>query len=106
MEPLSLHEACYQGKVEDVASLLAAGADPNAPAEATGRKWISCAEGAPRPLNCVAIAWGMTERHLRIASLLIEHGARVDETMIKDHQVEMAGSALDLSFQRLLAENI
>ncbi len=92
--------------VEEVAALLAAGADPNALAEDTGREWISCAEGPPRPLNCVAIAWGISERHLKIASLLIEHGARVDASVIKDHQIEMAGSTLDRSFQRMLREHM
>ena len=82
MKPdMSLHEACYQGRLEVVRELLAQGADPNGPAAAGERVWISCAGSRPKPLNCVAIAWEVTENHLHIARLLIEHGATVDDSL-------------------------
>ena len=99
---MSLHEACYQGRVEVVAQLLASGADPNGPADPTEREWISCAGGSPMPLNCVAIAWTMTENHVEIARLLIEHGAIVDDSVLLDHTIEMVGSTADSALRRLL----
>jgi len=99
---MSLHEACYQGWIELVAQLLASGANPNEPADASEREWISCAGGSPKPLNCVAIAWTMTENHVEIARLLIEHGAVVDDSVLRDHTVEMAGNPADLALRRLL----
>jgi ankyrin repeat protein len=101
-ESLSLHEACYQGRIDVVAQLLAAGADPNEPADPNERAWISCAGRRPRPLNCVAIAWTMTENHVKIASLLIEHGAVVDDAVIEDHTVEMVGGATDIALRQIL----
>ena len=85
---MSLHVACYQGRLDVVTQLLAEGANPNEPA--TERGWISCA-GRPKPLNCVAIAWTMTDDHLQIARLLIQHGAIVDDSVLEDHTVEAAG---------------
>ena len=82
---MSLHGACYQGRVDVVAQLLASGANPYEPADPTARAWISCG-GRPRPLNCVAIAWTMTENHVEIARLLIEHGAVVDDSVLRGHQ--------------------
>jgi len=99
---MSLHEACYQGRVELVAQLLASGADPNEPADASEREWISCAGGSPKPLNCVAIAWTMTENHVEVARLLIEHGAIVDDSVLRDHTVEMVGNTADSALRRLL----
>ncbi len=101
---LNLHEACYPGRLDVVAELLAAGADPNAPAEPSGRVWISAAGSCPRPLNCVAVAWTMTEDHVKIASLLIEHGAVVDDTVFNDFLIERASldDPPDLAFQRIL----
>lgn len=89
--PMSLHEACYQGRLDVVARLLAEGANPNEPAGVTKRVWISCAGSRPRPLNCVVIAWTMTDDHLQIARLLIQHGAIVDDSVLEDHTVEAAG---------------
>lgn len=97
----SLHEACYQGDADAVRALLASGVDANAPAEPGGHEWISSA-GTPKPLNCVVIAWAMTDGHVEVARLLIEHGAVVDETVLNDHSVEMMGGARDLALHELL----
>lgn len=105
---VSLHIACYQGQVEVVARLLASGADPNGPAEPGGYEWISCEGSRPRPLNCVAIAWTMTENHVEIARLLIEHGAIVYASVLEDHNIEsacipsMTGGTADSALRRLL----
>lgn len=85
-----------------MARLLANGTDPNAPADPTGREWTSCAGPSPKPLNCVAIAWTMTEDHVAIARMLIEHGAVVDETVLRDHTLEMVGSSADSALRELL----
>lgn len=104
MHEMSLHRACYRGLFEVVADLLASGADPNAPADASETEWISCAGPRPRPLNCVAIAWTMTEAHVEIARLLIRHGAVVDGTVLDDFTMERASLAApaDVAFSRLL----
>jgi len=99
---MNLHEACYQGRVDVVIQLLEGGADPNEPADPATREWISCAGRHPRPLNCVAIAWTMTENHLEIARLLIEHGAIVDDSVLEDHGLESAGGAADGALRRIL----
>jgi ankyrin repeat protein len=99
---MSLHEACYHGQVDIVAQLLASGVDPNEPADPTEREWISSAGSSPRPLNCVAIAWTMTENHVEIARLLIEHGAVVDDSVLLDHTIEMVGGTADSALRRLL----
>ena len=99
---MSLHEACYQGRVDIVAHLLASGADPNAPAAPSSREWTSSAGGLPKPLNCVAIAAHMTTDHVEIARLLIEHGATVEESVLTDHTIEMTGEAPDMALRRLL----
>ena len=101
-EDMSLHEACYQGRIDVVKELLASGANPNASSDPTGREWISCAGSRPRPLNCVAIAWEMTEDHVEIARLLIAHGAVVDETVLEDHTIEMVLSPPDFALRRIL----
>jgi ankyrin repeat protein len=102
MSRMTLHEACYLGRVEVVKQLLDNGADANAPASPTGRQWISCAGSSPRPLNCVAIAWRMTPDHVEVARLLLEHGAIVDDSVLTDHTLEMTGGAADSAFRRLL----
>jgi hypothetical protein len=86
-----------------VTELLAAGADPNGAANASTRVWISSAGSNPKPLNCVAIAWTMTENHVAIARLLIQHGAIVDDSVLTDHNLEMTGSAADIALQNVLA---
>jgi len=98
---VALHEACYAGDLAAVRALLDRGEEPNA--EATSGRWVSCRE-RPRPLNCVAIAWAMTEDHVRIARLLIERGAVVDETVRRDHGIESAGREADAAFAALIAE--
>ena len=102
---MSLHEACYLGRLDIVAELLASGADPNARADPTGREWICCAGRYPRPLNCVAIAWTMMEKHVEIARLLIEHGAVVDGSVLDDFTIERASlyDTADVAFAQLLA---
>jgi len=95
----SLHEACFQGRLEDVKAFLDGGVDPNEPAsESDG--WVSSAGARPRPLNCVAVAWVVSPEHLEIARLLLERGAVVDWTVVEDLSIEMTmhGNA-----QRLLA---
>ncbi len=99
---MSLHEACYQGRIGDVAQLLASSANPSEPADPTVREWVSCAGSRPRPLNCVAIAWAMTENHVEIARLLIEHGAVVDDSVLRDHTIEMVGGTADAALRRIL----
>ena len=99
---LSLHIACYQGQVDVVTRLLASGADPNEPADPAEHGWVSCAGSSPRPLNCVAIAWTMTENHVEIARLLIEHGATVDDSVLSDHTLEMTGGTADSALRQLL----
>lgn len=99
---MSLHEACYQGRVEIVAQLLATGADPNEPADPTEREWISCAGRSPKPLNCVAIARTMTESHVEVARLLIAYGAAVDDSVLEDHTIEMVGSTADSELRGVL----
>ena len=99
---MSLHEACYQGRVDVVVRLLASGADPNQPADPDEREWVSCAGDRPRPLNCVAIAWTMTEHHVEIARLLIEHGAVVDDSMLDDHTIEMVGGPAHSALRSIL----
>ena len=101
-DTMSLHEACYQGRLDIVARLLANGADPNEPADPTTREWISCAGNRPKPLNCVAMAWTMTEQHVAIARLLIEHGAVVDDSVLRDHTIEMEGGTTDLALRSVL----
>ena len=100
-DSMSLHEACYQGRLDIVARLLANGADPNEPADPTTREWVSCG-GRPKPLNCVAIAWTMTEKHVAIARLLIEHGAVLDDSVLWDHTIEMEGSTADFALRSVL----
>jgi len=99
---MNLHEACYLGRVDVVARLLGSGANPNESADPTAGEWISCAGSRPRPLNCVAIAWTMTENHVEIATLLIEHGAVVDDSVLRDHTIEMVGGPADSALRRIL----
>ena len=99
---MSLHEACYQGRVDVVAQLLASGANPNEPVDPTEREWVSCAGSRPRPLNCVAIAWAMTENHVEIARPLIEHDVVVDDSVLRDHTIEMVGGTADSALRRIL----
>jgi hypothetical protein len=85
-----------------VLRLLASGADPNAPADASERGWISCAGNRPRSINCVAIAWAMTANHVEIAKLLIEYGAVVDDSVLDDHAIEMVMCPSDSALRRIL----
>ena len=96
---MSLHQACYGGRLERVRTLLATGADPNRQAD-TGEPWVYRADRRPRPLNCVAIAHVMTDAHVAIARLLVEHRAVVDATVLGDHAAECVGSEID---RRLVA---
>jgi ankyrin repeat protein len=103
-DEMSLHRACYRGRLDVVARLLGSGADPNARADSSETEWISCAGPTPRPLNCVAIAWTMTEAHVEIAKLLISHGAVVDATVLGDFALERASldDPADVAFERVL----
>jgi hypothetical protein len=44
----------------------------------------------------------MTENHVEIARLLIEHGAVVDDSVLRDHTIEMAGGPPDSALRRIL----
>jgi hypothetical protein len=44
----------------------------------------------------------MTENHVEIARLLIEHGAVVDDSVLRDHTLEMVGDTTDTAFRRIL----
>ena len=101
---MSLHRACYRGLLDVVALLLASGSDPSAPADSSESEWFSCAGRSPKPLNCVAIAWKMTEAHVEIARLLIERGAIVDGTVLDDFAMERTSldDPSDVAFARLL----
>jgi hypothetical protein len=44
----------------------------------------------------------MTENHVEIARLLLEHGAILDDSVLRDHTIEMVGSNGDLALRRLL----
>jgi ankyrin repeat protein len=98
----NLHDACYLGRLDLVQALLAAGADPNAPASPKARTWISCAGPNPKPLNCLAIARAMSDTHVAIACLLVARRAVVDDTVLQDHGVESVGSAADQAFRAVL----
>ena len=56
-------------------------------------------------LNCVAIAWTMTDDHVRIARLLIERGAHVDPSMLDDLVVEAVGKPNDVALMTLFEEH-
>ena len=99
---MNLHEACYAGRLDVVRTLLDGGADVNEPSD--DERWISSA-ARPRPLNCVAIAWATTDDHVRIARLLIERGAQVDETMVTDLTTEMVGRSNDTTLMALFEEH-
>jgi hypothetical protein len=44
----------------------------------------------------------MTENHVEIARLLIEHGAVVDDSVLRDHTIEMVGGTADSALRRIL----
>jgi hypothetical protein len=44
----------------------------------------------------------MTENHVEIAKLLIEHGAVVDDSVLRDHTIEMVGGTTDSALRRIL----
>jgi hypothetical protein len=44
----------------------------------------------------------MTENHVEIARLLIEHGAIVDDSVLDDHTIEMVGGPIDSALRNLL----
>jgi hypothetical protein len=96
----SLHEACYHGDLKTVKKRLSMGADPNG--TDSNPRWISCAGRNTRPLNCVALAWAMSDDHVKIAELLLRFGALVDETILRDHTLEMVGSEADHALILLL----
>ena len=87
MSSASLHRAVYAGDLKRVQQLVAGGADVSAQAQ-TGEGWITAMGERPRPLNCCAIAWTLTEEHLAIARLLIDRGAIVDDSVFHDYNAE------------------
>lgn len=99
---MSLHEACYEGLVEVVRGLLRDGSDPNALAMPGARAWVSSEGPAPRPLNCVAIAWALGPEHVAVARLLLEHGAVVTESVLRDLAAEGVGSDAERDLHDLL----
>jgi hypothetical protein len=44
----------------------------------------------------------MTENHVEIARLLIEHGAVADDSVLEDHTIEMVGGTADSALRRIL----
>jgi hypothetical protein len=85
----SLHEACYEGRLDAVIYLLEHGADPNGDASPDDwHHWVSAAGEHPRPLHCVAIAWNYQPEHAEIAKRLIAHGAVVEDTVLDDYWIE------------------
>jgi hypothetical protein len=44
----------------------------------------------------------MTENHVEIARLLVEHGAVVDDSVLRDHTIESVGGTADAALRRLL----
>jgi len=85
----SLHEACYAGKLDAVKALLDMGADPNGnAAEDDAWEWISAAGPHPRPLHCAAIAWEHLPEHAEIVKLLVERGAKIEESVLQDYWIE------------------
>jgi hypothetical protein len=44
----------------------------------------------------------MTENHVEIARLLIEHGAVVDDSVLENHTIEMVGGSADSALRRIL----
>ena len=86
---LSLHEACYEGRLEAVIYLLERGADPNGNASPDDwHQWISAAGAHPRQLHCVAIAWNYKPEHAAIAKQLIARGAIVEDSVLEDYWIE------------------
>lgn len=67
-----------------------------------GEGWITAMGPCPRPLNCCAIAWTLTEEHLEIARLLIERGAVVDESVLSDYCIESEMSEIWRRLYKLL----
>ena len=93
MSNASLHRAVYDGDLERVRELLDGGADVSALAQ-EGEGWITAMGACPRPLNCCAIAWTLTEEHLEIARLLIDRGAVVDDSVYQDFLAESTGAKI------------
>ena len=93
IDPSALHRAVYDGDLERVRELVDGGADVTARAR-EGEGWITAMGACPRPLNCCAIAFTLTEQHLAIARLLIDHGAVVDESVYRDYLAESDGTEL------------
>ena len=87
MSNVSLHRAVYDGDIQRVRELVNGGVDVNARAQ-KGEGWITAMGDCPRPLNCCAIAWTLTEEHLEIAWLLIERGAVIDNSVLHDYMAE------------------
>jgi hypothetical protein len=44
----------------------------------------------------------MTQKHVEIARLLLEHGAVVDDTVLHDHTIEMEGVTADFALRSVL----
>ena len=87
MSSTSLHRAVYNGELQRVRELVDSGVDVNARAQ-PGEGWITTLGERPRPLNCCAIAWTLTEDHLKIARLLLDRGAVVDDSVRNDWLIE------------------
>lgn len=98
----TLHDACYRGDLRAVRVMLDDGADPNAPADASERPWVSSAGHSPLPLSCVVIAKSITEAHVEIAKLLLARGARVDGNILRDVEVQSLDRPHDRALRRML----
>jgi ankyrin repeat protein len=93
-----LHQAAYLGRLDVVTRLLAEGADPNAHHDPSETGWVC----GPTPLNKAIAAWAVTEAHVAIVALLLDRGARVDETHFSDHRADSMGGLNDSRILDLL----
>jgi hypothetical protein len=85
----TLRDACYVGNLEAVRALLDMGVDASTTArDDDGYHWVSLGGATPTPLHCVAIAWAHVPAHVEIIRLLVERGAVITETVIRDYWVE------------------
>ena len=85
----TLRDACYVGDGEAVRALLEMGADPAmTDPDDDGWQWISVAGNTPSPLHCVAIAWRHVPEHVEIIRLLVERGAVIADTVLRDYWIE------------------
>ena len=99
-----IHRAAYEGDLNKVRELLKKGVDPNLPHDNDydhGYTWIS----GPSPLNKICIAWGLTNKHIEIAKLLIDYGAEVNDSHVIDFEIESDMDKEWSELGRILSKN-